>query len=388
MLKALFLSFLFVPAISQAQFSRAVMEGMRTSDNTVLISTRTKRVLVSTTVYNGAIPNVGIYTSSNVVISDQASNKCVIYATGAISCLTVNGALSGNAATATALAANGSNCAAGLYPLGVDSSGASESCSVVASSANALSQNPSNCSAGNYPLGVNSFGEAESCTAAGDVIASVNNIFTAQNRFQVDTTFTDSVYISAVSTIGPQGYASAVTKSSGTLNNLWQVVASSYPSTTISSITFTGLTINKRYRLHWSFNPQAASYGYLRFNQDVTATVYDWTYRGVNSNSGAAVINGDNSDPACRLHEANAAAQGGAGSSGSNGYCDIYTAIDNAAFALCNTVVVDGNPFIENSQASCWYYGGSAITSVQFAQTASAGINGVFYFQELIVPNP
>lgn len=37
-------------------------------------------------------------------------------------------AISGNAATATALAANGANCSAGNYPLGVDASGAVESC--------------------------------------------------------------------------------------------------------------------------------------------------------------------------------------------------------------------------------------------------------------------
>jgi hypothetical protein len=38
------------------------------------------------------------------------------------------GALTGNASTATALAANGGNCAAGSYPLGVDASGAIEDC--------------------------------------------------------------------------------------------------------------------------------------------------------------------------------------------------------------------------------------------------------------------
>lgn len=42
------------------------------------------------------------------------------------------GPLTGNASTATALAANGSNCAAGQYPKGVDASGASESCSAIA----------------------------------------------------------------------------------------------------------------------------------------------------------------------------------------------------------------------------------------------------------------
>lgn len=38
------------------------------------------------------------------------------------------GSITGNAGTATALAANGANCSAGQYPLGVDASGAVESC--------------------------------------------------------------------------------------------------------------------------------------------------------------------------------------------------------------------------------------------------------------------
>lgn len=41
---------------------------------------------------------------------------------------TFSGALTGNASTATALAANGANCSAGSAPLGVDASGAVESC--------------------------------------------------------------------------------------------------------------------------------------------------------------------------------------------------------------------------------------------------------------------
>lgn len=40
------------------------------------------------------------------------------------------GTWSGNAGTATALAANGTNCSAGFYPLGVDASGNSESCTL------------------------------------------------------------------------------------------------------------------------------------------------------------------------------------------------------------------------------------------------------------------
>lgn len=42
--------------------------------------------------------------------------------------LNTSGTWSGNAGTATALAADGSNCAAGYFPLGVDASGASQNC--------------------------------------------------------------------------------------------------------------------------------------------------------------------------------------------------------------------------------------------------------------------
>ena len=46
---------------------------------------------------------------------------------------------SGNAGTATALAANGANCSAGSYPLGVDASGAVESCTAVTADHGGLS---------------------------------------------------------------------------------------------------------------------------------------------------------------------------------------------------------------------------------------------------------
>lgn len=123
------------------------------------------------------------------------------------------GALTGNASTATALAANGANCSAGSSPLGVDASGAVESCFDVATqteldthtnatsvhsatatntgsrivlrdasgnfaagtitaalsgnatTSTALAANGANCSAGNAPLGVDASGAVEGCFA-------------------------------------------------------------------------------------------------------------------------------------------------------------------------------------------------------------------------------
>lgn len=61
-------------------------------------------------------------TASAIVARDGSGN----FTAG-----TISAALSGNASTATALAANGANCSAGQYPLGVDASGAVESCTAV-----------------------------------------------------------------------------------------------------------------------------------------------------------------------------------------------------------------------------------------------------------------
>ena len=120
------------------------------------------------------------------------------------------------ASAATVLAGNGANCSAGFFPLGVDASGASETCTALpttisgtanqitasaatgaivlsitnsptlpgtttgtfsgnltgnvtgtASLATALAANGTNCSAGNYPLGIDASGNAEGCTADG-----------------------------------------------------------------------------------------------------------------------------------------------------------------------------------------------------------------------------
>jgi hypothetical protein len=132
-------------------------------------------------------------------------------ASGNFSAGTITAALSGNSSTATALAANGSNCVTGSFPLGVDVSGAVESCTATAellgiadlsdfagksgtgttaigttltalitndvlhwsgtdwvngvsvAKADALTANGANCSSGNVPLGVDAAGVVESC---------------------------------------------------------------------------------------------------------------------------------------------------------------------------------------------------------------------------------
>lgn len=70
------------------------------------------------------------------VISDDTGSGALVFANSPVFTTpnigSATGSISGNAGTATALAANGANCSAGNYPLGVDASGAVEDCTAVA----------------------------------------------------------------------------------------------------------------------------------------------------------------------------------------------------------------------------------------------------------------
>jgi len=74
--------------------------------------------------------NVGIGTSSPTTKLDVSGNASVSlnFEVGGMIYGNLTGAVTGNASTATALAANGANCNAGEYPLGVNASGAVENC--------------------------------------------------------------------------------------------------------------------------------------------------------------------------------------------------------------------------------------------------------------------
>ena len=415
------LALLLLTNAVDAQSSRAVMEGVRTSDNTILISTRTKRVLVSTTVYNGAIPNVGLYTSSNVVISDQASNKCVIYATGSLSCLDVtasrfasNGAncsaasfplgvdasgavescstsISGNAATATALAANGANCSASSYPLGVDASGAVESCGTTisgnAGTATALAANGANCSTGNYPLGVDAYGNVESCTAGGgDVEEASDNVFTGQNRFNNKTSFSDSIYIAGASTIGPQDYSTSLVTSSGTLNNIWEVLASQFPNG-VDSSTFTGFGADRFFRIHYSLkHVTSASILTVNINGD-----YGNNY-AVSNECLVSNASGDNYVSAgvgfWRLNgTSNVAANGY-----DHGFIEFASIYDNNTwvdlYGLGTMWANTANPpIMVGCRVHAVYTGSSTLSKINFRVSAGT-MTGYIWVEKMNVPNP
>lgn len=74
------------------------------------------------------ITATGTPTAARYIATSTVASVFPYASTTALSATTLYGALVGNASTASALFANGSNCSAGSAPLGVDASGAVESC--------------------------------------------------------------------------------------------------------------------------------------------------------------------------------------------------------------------------------------------------------------------
>jgi len=74
---------------SPAAAQRAVMEGVAAQRYTIKVDTQNARVLISTISYRGVVPSVGLYVSSNVVISSDTTDNAVIYATGSFTSDTV-----------------------------------------------------------------------------------------------------------------------------------------------------------------------------------------------------------------------------------------------------------------------------------------------------------
>jgi hypothetical protein len=189
---------------------------------------------VSVTTANGVSGSVANATTTPAItLTLGAITPSSVAAVGTVTGSNLSGTntgdqttITGNAGTATALAANGANCSAGTLPRGVDASGAGEGCAAVAlasevtgtlanssttatalntasaivardgsgnfaagtitaaltgnaSTSTALAANGANCSAGSFPLGVDASGASETCTALPTTISGTANEITA-----------------------------------------------------------------------------------------------------------------------------------------------------------------------------------------------------------------
>lgn len=90
-----------IPASAQ---NRAIMEGVPASAATVYVSTTNRRVTIATTSYNGSIPNVALYTTSNVAVSTGGNAPgIVLYASGTVNAPYLSGTHLGNGSNLTGM---------------------------------------------------------------------------------------------------------------------------------------------------------------------------------------------------------------------------------------------------------------------------------------------
>lgn len=129
----------------------------------------------------GQVATTSLTASSPLALSQPIS---VIGASASALSLDTSGTWSGNAGTASALFANGANCTAGNYPLGVDASGAVEDCTAISAG-------------GSFPFTPTTFGA------------------TAANATNTLIGFTQGLYALASSTIGDGTQAGGLTISGG-----------------------------------------------------------------------------------------------------------------------------------------------------------------------------
>ena len=154
---------------------------------------------------NGTVTSVSVATANGVsgtvanpsttpaiTLSLGAITPSSVAATGTVTGSNLSGtntgdqtSVTGNAGTATALAANGANCSAGSFPLGVDASGNAESCTAAVTASTGLSDSAGIVRGG---AALSTTGSVPFVTSAG-VLGQSANLFwsSANNRLGINT---------------------------------------------------------------------------------------------------------------------------------------------------------------------------------------------------------
>lgn len=231
---------------------------------------------------------------------------------------TIHGSINGNANTATALAANGTNCATGYFALGVDASGNAEGCTFAFASTTPWSANQivvsnsagvpytvasssldlPNSSLQNSSFTVNgqlfNLGDTHTITAASSTLLANSNTFSGNNLFTSSTTFSSQLNINQSSTslaTFANIYDTSLTSgdcvqagAGGTLTTIGSACSGggttytgTYPIVVTGSVISTPLastTIQQTYGTaqigQITFSTSTDSFNGLSFNEDIT----------------------------------------------------------------------------------------------------------------------
>lgn len=390
------------------------------------------------TAANVAAANVAAGSlGGSVIASSIAVNAVQDASVVAVSGSKVSGGIAGNSGTATALAANGANCAASSYPLGVDASGAAESCGTsISGNAGTVTTN-ANLTGGVTSVGnaatvvtnanltgvVTSAGNATSIAAGaltdgtvyGQDIALSTIPLGALNQsgatlsqiakwngtiwapaddatggagaaVLVDTqTFSGANTFTSSVTVGPTVYTTTAVTSglsistNSVLVNSWMVVASSRASGETST-RFTGLLPGREYNLIFTYS-QAGATGSpgITFNSDTGAN-YKYATTGTRSDTGAVGSNVSVTGVECSLPTFV-----GVGAGDGSRLSAFFSTEPSDSTRVALTAARSGwnSTVFENSTSACRYDGAANLSSVTLSVSGGT-YTGVIYLLQLI----